>query len=87
MGIAGEPTHPEQNDLNVEDLQEIADNNENTGGRFRNYFFYLDGRQIANWFPSFSIEVFHGRLDAHEQEINNMVRYFLLLKFQQKFMP
>ena len=46
--------------------------NENRGG-YRNYFFYLDGQQIANWFPSFSIEVFHGRGEDREQEVNDMV--------------
>ena len=74
MGIPVDPVQVEENEMNVNDLQEAADNNqnENTGG-FRNYFFYLDGRQIANWFPSFSIEVFHGRMDGHEQELNSMV--------------
>ncbi|XP_046842047.1 E3 ubiquitin-protein ligase AMFR-like isoform X2 [Xenia sp. Carnegie-2017] len=27
---------------------------------FRNHFFHFDGRQIASWFPSFSVEVLHG---------------------------
>lgn len=28
----------------------------------RNHFFHFDGRQIASWFPSFSVEVLHTRV-------------------------
>lgn len=65
--------------MNNDDLQEIAAENrtENNGGGLRNYFFYLDGQQIANWFPSFSIEVFHGRVD--NQQLDEMVWHFLYL--------
>lgn len=63
-------------EINPDDLQEIAaeNRNDNNGGGLRNYFFYLDGQQIANWFPSFSIEVFHGRVDeADNQQLDEMV--------------
>ena len=52
--------------------ENTVNENENRGG-YRNYFFYLDGQQIANWFPSFSIEVFHGRGEDREREVNDMV--------------
>ena len=48
----------------------IQENNEND--RFRNYFFHLDGTQIANWFPSFSIEVFHRGDGNNEQGLQDM---------------
>lgn len=60
----------------VNELEEMAaeNRNGNLAGGLRNYFFYLDGQQIANWFPSFSIEVFHGRMGQQsEEEINQMV--------------
>lgn len=65
----------QNNDINADNLQNLAENVQDTGneGGFRNYFFYLDGQQIANWFPSFSIEVFHGRMEDQEQEVNDMV--------------
>ena len=69
---------------NENDFEELAGENQNNagdeGGGLRNYFFYLDGQQIANWFPSFSIEVFHGRMEQqNDEEINEMVilKYFL----------
>lgn len=34
---------------------------------FRNHFFHFDGRQIASWFPSFSVEVLHTRLGGEQQ--------------------
>lgn len=68
-------------DINAEDLQEIAaeNRNENAGAGLRNYFFYLDGQQIANWFPSFSIEVFHGRVD--NQQLEEMVSKPVVLSY------
>ncbi|XP_065064937.1 E3 ubiquitin-protein ligase AMFR-like isoform X2 [Rhopilema esculentum] len=43
-------------------------------GNQRNHFFHFDGTRIANWFPSFSIEVFHGgNLDeTSDQELEEM---------------
>jgi hypothetical protein len=59
----------------VNELEEIAEENrnDNLAGGLRNYFFYLDGQQIANWFPSFSIEVFHGRMEQQTEEENNQM--------------
>ena len=72
-----DPTHNHENNDNMENSEEVpnentVNENENRGG-YRNYFFYLDGQQIANWFPSFSIEVFHGRGEDREREVNDMV--------------
>ena len=69
--------HNHRNNDNVENSEVVpnenpANENESRGG-YRNYFFYLDGQQIANWFPSFSIEVFHGRGEDREREVNDMV--------------
>ena len=69
--------HNHGNNDNMENSEEVpnenpVNENENRGG-YRNYFFYLDGQQIANWFPSFSIEVFHGRGEDREREVNDMV--------------
>jgi hypothetical protein len=35
----------------------------------RNHFFHFDGRQIASWFPSFSVEVLHTRVAADTPQI------------------
>ncbi|CAB4025791.1 E3 ubiquitin- ligase AMFR [Paramuricea clavata] len=35
----------------------------------RNHFFHFDGRQIASWFPSFSVEVLHTRMAADTTQI------------------
>ena len=77
----------DQNEGNENDFEELAAENLNQngggGGGLRNYFFYLDGQQIANWFPSFSIEVFHGRMEEqNEEELNEMVRFVLASLFQ-----
>ncbi|XP_057291960.1 E3 ubiquitin-protein ligase AMFR-like [Hydractinia symbiolongicarpus] len=57
------------------ELQDIVENNADDAlGGLRNYFFYLDGQRIANWFPSLSIEVFHGRMGNNDQEINDMAQ-------------
>ena len=45
----------------------------------RNHFFHFDGRQIASWFPSFSVEVLHTRMNSEtvqipESRIDTMVR-------------
>jgi len=75
MGITNIISPGQQNnDINADNLQNLAENVQDAGneGGFRNYFFYLDGQQIANWFPSFSIEVFHGRMEDQEQEVNDM---------------
>jgi len=41
-------------------------------GNQRNHFFHFDGSQIANWFPSFSIEVFHAGTESSENELEQM---------------
>lgn len=66
---------PDNGDPMVQnELQDIVENNADDAlGGLRNYFFYLDGQRIANWFPSLSIEVFHGRMGNNDQEINDMV--------------
>ena len=71
MGLP--PNLPTTEEEHAGELNDITINrNENVNG-FRNFFFFLDGRQIANWFPSFSIEVFHGRLEQDQSEINRQV--------------
>ncbi|XP_065676538.1 E3 ubiquitin-protein ligase AMFR-like [Hydra vulgaris] len=63
----------------TDELPDVTmDRNESVNG-FRNFFFFLDGRQIANWFPSFSIEVFHGRLEQDQNEMNRQVEQLLRL--------
>merc|ERR1719209_2609142 len=72
IGIARQNENEEAN-VNEQDIQEMNANNRNDNlGGLRNYFFYLDGQQIANWFPSFSIEVFHGRNEAPDQNLDHM---------------
>ena len=88
---AAQAQQADANGGNNDDFEEIAAENQNAGGEgggLRNYFFYLDGQQIANWFPSFSIEVFHGRMEQqNEEEINEMVSICFLnqLKFKISF--
>ena len=54
----------------------------------RNHFFHFDGRQIASWFPSFSVEVLHTRVTADtpqipESRIDTMVtEWFNILDIQ-----
>eukprot|EP00111_Clytia_hemisphaerica_P020578 TCONS_00060600-protein len=82
-GVHGELA-ADQNTENEVDFEEVDADNQNNGGGggaggggLRNYFFYLDGQQIANWFPSLSIEVFHGRMGGEQQgddEINEMAQ-------------
>lgn len=74
-GVGGEQA--EGNTIEQDELEEIAaeNRNENNQGGLRNYFFYLDGQQIANWFPSFSIEVFHGRMgQTSDEELHEMTQ-------------
>ena len=71
-----DPTDPLMGDPLNEDGGDMQDDNHGEGetrGGLRNYFFYLDGQQIANWFPSFSIEVFHGRNDGPDHNMDHMV--------------
>ena len=54
--------------------EEMKDPSEQ-GGRLprrtllRNHFFHFDGRQIASWFPSFSVEVLHTRMPLETAQI------------------
>lgn len=73
IGIPRPNDNEEVVNVNEQDIQEVNANNRNDSlGGLRNYFFYLDGQQIANWFPSFSIEVFHGRHDNNAQNLAEM---------------
>eukprot|EP00794_Sanderia_malayensis_P018789 gene18789-20680_t len=62
MGLPERNASPlAQDDEDEEDVNDIQQFGDLQQQRIqRNHFFHFDGTRIANWFPSFSIEVFHG---------------------------